>query len=108
MNMVVYTLEQCWEILRHYFENYGNVAECVWQKKIIFLDEAHFDLGGYINKIDPFGIQKTRTHTLESRRTQNESLFGVYFGPEAKLGNFSLKMSKEKALQSITIVIGPC
>ena len=27
--MVVYTLEQRWEILRHYFENYFNVAECV-------------------------------------------------------------------------------
>ena len=27
--MVVYTLEQRWEILRHYFENHGNVTECV-------------------------------------------------------------------------------
>ena len=27
--MVVYTLEQRWEILRHYFEIHGNVAECV-------------------------------------------------------------------------------
>ena len=27
--MVVYALEQCWEILRHYFENHGNTAECV-------------------------------------------------------------------------------
>ena len=26
--MVLYTLE-CYEILRHYFENHGNVAECV-------------------------------------------------------------------------------
>ena len=26
--MVVYTLEQRWEILRHYFENHDNVAEC--------------------------------------------------------------------------------
>ena len=25
----MYTLEQLWEILRHYFEIYGNVAECV-------------------------------------------------------------------------------
>ena len=29
MNMVVYTLEQRWEILRHYFENHGNIAECL-------------------------------------------------------------------------------
>ena len=27
--MVVYTLKQCWELLRHYFENHSNVAECV-------------------------------------------------------------------------------
>ena len=27
--MVVYTVEQCWKTLRHYFENHGNVAECV-------------------------------------------------------------------------------
>ena len=25
--MVVYTLDQRWEILRHYFENHGNVCE---------------------------------------------------------------------------------
>ena len=29
MNMVVYTLEHSWEILRHYFENHVNVAESV-------------------------------------------------------------------------------
>ena len=44
--MVVYTLEQRWEILRHYFENHGNVLV----KTIIFSDEAHFDLGGYVKK----------------------------------------------------------
>ena len=27
--MVVYTLEQRWKILRHYFEYHDNVAECV-------------------------------------------------------------------------------
>ena len=48
-------------------------------KKIIFSDEAHFDLGGYVNK------QNCRiwdTHTLKSRRTQNKSLFVADFGPE--------------------------
>ena len=29
MNIAVSTLAQSWEILRHYFENHGNVAECV-------------------------------------------------------------------------------
>ena len=42
------------------------------KKKIVFSDEAHFDLGGYVmktSKIAAFGAQKTRTHTLKSRRT---------------------------------------
>ena len=42
--MVVYTLEQRWQILRHvdFFD--------FVKKKIMFSDEAHFDLGGYVNK----------------------------------------------------------
>ena len=43
-------------------------------KKNIFSDEAHFGLGGY---------EAHRTHALKSRRTQNESLFGTDFGPDA-------------------------
>ena len=35
--MVGYTLEQCWKILRHYFKNHSNVAEC--------LRKLHFDFG---------------------------------------------------------------
>ena len=44
--MVVYTLEQRWEVgLR------STYRRCrFWQKKIIFSDEAHFDLGEYVNK----------------------------------------------------------
>ena len=34
--MVVYTLEQPFEILRHYFENHGNVAECVGKLRTEF------------------------------------------------------------------------
>ena len=49
--------------------------------KIIFSDKAHFDFDGYINKQN--WAQKIRTHTLKSRRTQNESVFVADFGPEA-------------------------
>ena len=35
------------------------------------------------SKIVAFGVQKTRTHTLKSRHTQNESLLGANYGPEA-------------------------
>ena len=34
--MVMYTLEQRWEILRHYFKNHGNVAECVRKLRTVF------------------------------------------------------------------------
>ena len=54
------------------------------KKKIIFSDEAHFDVGGYVNKQNcricgtenPLG-------TLKSRCTQNESLFVADLGAEA-------------------------
>ena len=54
------------------------------KKKIIFSGEAHFDLGGYVNKLNcRIWAQKNRTQTLKSRRTQSESLFVADFGPEA-------------------------
>ena len=45
-NMVVYTLEQRWDILQHIDLQKMQILA----KKIIFLDEAHFDFGGYVNK----------------------------------------------------------
>ena len=55
-------------------------------KKIIFLVEAYFDLGGYVNKQNCriWGIENPHTHTLKSRRCQNVLLFGVDFDPEEK------------------------
>ena len=42
--MVVYTLEQRWEILRQI----DLQKMPILAKKIIFLDEPHFELGGYV------------------------------------------------------------
>ena len=48
------------------------------KKKIIFSDEAHFDLGGYVNK------QNCRIWGTENPHAYIEkSLFGADFGPEA-------------------------
>ena len=44
--MVVYTLEQRWEILTAI----DLQKMPILAKKVIFSDEAHFDLGGYVNK----------------------------------------------------------
>ena len=67
--MVVYTLEQraCDRL----------TEDADFGKKIILSDEAHFDLGGYVNK------QNCRIYTLKNRLIQNESLFGADFGAEA-------------------------
>ena len=44
--MVVYTLAHRWEVGP--FDRLTEDAD--FGKKIIFSDEAHFDLGGYVNK----------------------------------------------------------
>ena len=49
-----------------------------FQMKLILISA-----GMLTSKIVAFVAQKTRTHTLKSRGTQNESLFGADFGPEA-------------------------
>ena len=77
--MVVYTLEQCWEVgLQLTYRRYR-----FWQK-IIFTDEPHFDLGGYINKQNCriWGIENLHAY-MKSQRTQNKPLFGADSGPEA-------------------------
>ena len=56
--MVVYTLEQRWEILRQI--DLQNMPILAKKKKIISSDGAHFDLG----RIVAFGAQKIRTHKL--------------------------------------------
>ena len=78
-------------------------------KKLSFQMKLILILAGMeTSKIVPFGAQKTRTHTLKSRRTQNETLFGAEFGLEAKLVHFYSQMRTEWPLQSMAIVIGPC
>ena len=57
------------------------------------------------SKIVGFGAQKIHTHTLKIQRTQNEKLFGADFGPEAYLGHFSSKMSKERPLPTMSTII---
>ena len=77
--MVVYTLEQRWEVGRR--SSYRRSR--FWQKKkVIFSDEAHFDLGGYVNKQNCRIWDTEKPYTMKSRRTQNESLLGADFGPE--------------------------
>ena len=75
--MAAYTLEHRCEVgLR------STYRRCQFrQKKIIFSDEAHFDLGGYLKKLT--WVTENPHAYIENRRTHNESLFGADFGPEA-------------------------
>ena len=52
-------------------------------KKVIISDEAHFDLGPYVNKQNcRIWASVPRKHTLKNKRSQNESLFSVDFDLE--------------------------
>ena len=98
--MVVYTLEQRWEVaLRSTYRRYR-----FWQKNRLFRCNSFWPWRVCKHaKLSHLGHRKpTSIHW----RTKNE--FGSNFGAEALLGHFYLKMSKEKPLQSIRIVIGPC
>ena len=54
-----------------------------WQKKSSFQMKLISILAGMLtSKTVAFGARKTRTDTLKSRRTQNESLFCADFGPK--------------------------
>ena len=57
---VVFTLEQHWEVgLR------STYRKCLfWQKKNIYSNEVHFDLGGYVNKHNChiWGTEKSHTY----------------------------------------------
>ena len=59
--------------------------------------------GMQTSKIVAFGAQKTLTHILKSRRTQNESLFGTDFDLDW-FGDFSSQMSKERLLQLMAML----
>ena len=52
------------------------------KKKIIFADEAHFDLGGYVNNQNCH-IWGTKTPHAYIEKPVHESLLGADFGPEA-------------------------
>ena len=54
------------------------------KKKIIFLDEAHFDLGGYLNKQNCriWGTENPHAY-IEKPTHPKELLFGADLGPVA-------------------------
>ena len=78
------------------------------KKKIIFSNEAHFDLGGWVGKqakLLHLGHRKlARIYWNANASKTSHCLVRIL----VQRHNFSSKMSKERLLQSVAIVIGPC
>ena len=73
-------------------------------KNIIFSDEAHFDPGGYVNKQN-FHIWGTEhPNAYIEKRTLPKRVTVWYH----LLAHLSSKMSQERPLQPMAILIGPC
>ncbi|GFX46635.1 tc3a_0 protein [Trichonephila clavipes] len=64
------TPEQRFQIVQIYFENNGHD----FHKRILFSDEAHFWLNGYVNKQTAFGVKLIHEcmvkNTVTSRKTE--------------------------------------
>ena len=80
--MVVSVLEQRWKILPTI--DLQKVPIFAKKKKIIFSDESHFDLGGYVNKQNCciWGTENSHLY-IEKPMHPNESLFVADFSPDS-------------------------
>ena len=73
---------------------------------MIFSDEAHFDLGGYVNKQN-WCIWGTESHAFKADTSKTRHCL-VRILVQGHNWTISLKMSKKSPLQSMAIVKGPC
>ena len=77
-------------------------------KKIIFSDEAQFDLGKYVHKQNCH-IWDTENPEYNKKPTHLKQVTVLRgFWSRGITGQFSSNMSKERPLQSMAIIIGPC
>ena len=78
-------------------------------QKIIFSDEAHFDLGGYVNKQNCriWGTENLHSYIEKPTHPKRVTVW-CGFWSRAIIRRFSSKMSKERLLQLMAMVSGPC
>ena len=101
----MYTLEQRWEIL----PAFDLQKMPILVKKITYSDEAHFDLGGYLNNQNCRIWATENPHAdIEKKTRPKRVIVCCGFCSRGIIGHFSSKMSKERPLQSMAIVIGLC
>ena len=104
--MVMYTLEQrfakwaCDRLTAH---------DDFVKKKIIFADEAHFDLGRYVNKQHCHIWGTENPHADIEKPTHTKRVTAWYeFWSKGIIGPFFFENERGEPLQSVTIVIEPC
>ena len=75
-------------------------------KKIIFSIEAHFDLGGHVNKHNCriCGTENPHAHIEPNLQKTSRCLMRIL----VQRHNWASKMTKERPLLSMAIIIGPC
>ena len=80
-----------------------------WQKKIIFSDEAYFEFGGCVNKQNCriWGTEKPHAYIEKPMHPQWVTVWCGFWSRRI-IGPFFFEGSKERSLQSMAIVIGPC
>ena len=78
-------------------------------EKNIFSDEAHFDLGGYVNNQN-CRIWGTENQQAYIEKPMHPKRFTVWCGFSYRgiIGPFGSKMCKVRLLRSMAIVIEPC
>ena len=119
--MVVYALEQRWEILRHYFENHGNAAECRMCAKIAY---GFWKKRSTVSSVCPLSCERTEEtgilidkpkRTLEYIATMTETVREASStsidcrSQQLNIWEISMRRILHKALlQSMAIVIRPC
>ena len=81
-----------------------------WQKKIMFSDGAHFDLGGYVNKQNCRIWGTENPHTYIDKPTPPKRItVWCGFWYRGIIGPFFFENEQgEAVLQTIAIFIGPC
>ena len=92
--MVVYTLEQRWEVgLRSTYRT------CRFWQKIIFSDEAHFDLGGSVNKQNcrSWGIENPHAYIEKPTHPKRVTVW-CGFWSRGIIGPFFFENEQEQAV----------
>ena len=98
-----------WPPSELWFDTCGLTGDPDFGKKIIFSGEAHFELGGYVNKQNcRIWIRENSHAYIEKPMHPKRVTVWCGFWSRGIIGPFSSTMSKERTLQSMAIVIGPC